>query len=325
MIGIVILNWNGINLLKKFLPSIINYSLNANIYIIDNNSTDGSQLFIKKNYLSVKLIQNKINYGYAKGYNIGLKSINEDILCLINNDVLVTENWLKPIIHSFNSYPEISIAQPIILDLNKPNYFNYSGAAGGFIDKFGYTYCRGRIFNYLEKNSDQYSGLSQIFWASGACFFIRKNVFDSLNGFDSDFFMHQEEIDLCWRAFNNNYKVYNISDSTVFHLGEATLPESPKKLFYNFRNSFLMLIKNVPTLDFLSIIVIRIFLDFLAFLRFIFLGKFSESIMIIKAYYSISKIVYKKIKQRDVFLNTNIYYHKISVAFDYFILKRSKF
>ena len=326
MLGIVILNFNGIELLERFLPNIIKYSNNANVYIIDNNSNDGSQKYIKKNFPSVILIQNEKNYGYAEGYNKGLKYVNDEILCLINNDVLVTKNWLTPIINSFINNANISIAQPTILDLNKKTYFDYAGAAGGFIDKIGYPYCRGRIFNTIEKNENQYFETKEIFWASGACFFIRNNIFKLLNGFDSDFFMHQEEIDLCWRAFNKNIKVFNIGSSFVYHQGGSTLKkENSKKTFYNFRNSFLMLIKNIPIKGFCITISTRILIDFIAFLRFLIIGRFSYAIALIHAYFSIIKYFLRKYNQRQKIHNKNLYFTKKSIVFDYYILKKIKF
>ncbi|MDG2397461.1 MAG: glycosyltransferase family 2 protein [Flavobacteriaceae bacterium] len=325
MIGIAILNWNGKKLLNKFLPSIIKYSKEAKIYVIDNNSSDGSQYFIKANFPTVKLIINDKNYGYAKGYNIGLKLINEEVLCLLNNDVMVQKDWLKPIIKSFNKNESISIAQPLIIDYNNKDYFNYSGAAGGFIDKYGYPFCRGRIFNSIEVNKNQYNDLYKIFWASGTCLFIRKKVFNKLKGFDSDFFMHQEEIDLCWRAYNMGYQTYNVGETKVYHLGEASLPSGPKKVFYNFRNSILMLIKNLPSSNFIEVIISRIIMDFLAFIRFFITGQIFKAVMIIRAYFSALKFILKKIRQRKNMNYKKFYYFKKSIIFDYFILKKVKF
>ncbi|MEO8773952.1 MAG: glycosyltransferase family 2 protein, partial [Gelidibacter sp.] len=204
-IAIVILNWNGKALLEQFLPSVIMHSEEAVIYVADNASTDDSVEFVASHYPTVKIIQNKENGGYAKGYNEALKHVDESIYCLLNSDVEVTENWLKPIAILFKTEAETSIIQPKILDYKNKDYFEYAGAAGGFIDKFGYPFCRGRIFDTLEKDRGQYNDTSQIFWASGACFFIRKSVFENLDGFDESFFAHMEEIDLCWRAYNTDY------------------------------------------------------------------------------------------------------------------------
>ena len=192
-IAIVILNWNGIKLLEKFLPSVVKYSENHTIYVIDNNSDDKSIDFITNNFPDVKIIKNEINYGYAKGYNKGLKHVKEEIYCLLNNDVEVTKNWINPVLKEFVENIKTVVVQPKILNYDKREFFEYAGAAGGFIDYYGYPYCRGRIFNEIEQDNGQYDQNIDIFWASGACFFIRKEVFNSLNGFDEHFYNHMEE------------------------------------------------------------------------------------------------------------------------------------
>jgi GT2 family glycosyltransferase len=246
-IAVVILNWNGRQLLEKFLPSVLEHSPEAEIYVADNASTDDSASFLANMFPQVKLIINNKNYGYAGGYNECLKEVEEDIYVLLNSDVEVTEGWLQPVIDLFETDPETAIIQPKILDYKNKTHFEYAGAAGGFIDKYGYPFCRGRIFDTIEEDQGQYNDDSQIFWASGACFFIRKNVFRELQGFDEGFFAHQEEIDLCWRAFNKNYKARFCHNSVVYHVGGATLNNSnPQKTYLNFRNSLLMILKNVP-------------------------------------------------------------------------------
>jgi GT2 family glycosyltransferase len=184
--AVVILNWNGVNLLEQFLPSVIKYSSQATVFVADNASTDDSIAFVKENFPAVKIIQNKSNFGFAQGYNEALQGLDYEIFALINSDIEVTENWLQPIINSFKTEPETAIIQPKILDFKSKENFEYAGAAGGFIDKYGYPFCRGRVFETIEKDENQYSD-SEIFWASGACFFIRKSVFEALNGFDPDF------------------------------------------------------------------------------------------------------------------------------------------
>src|SRR5690606_35983908 len=211
----------------------------------DNNSSDQSKQYVETYFKNVQWIQLHENFGYAKGYNEALKGIKEEIICLLNTDVEVTENWLQPVLDLFSKDDSIGIIQPKILDYNNKSHFEYAGAAGGFIDKYGYPYCRGRVFNSIEKDSNQYDTSTSIFWASGACFFIRKNVFHSLNGFDESFFAHMEEIDLCWRAYNLNYQTKYVGESTVYHLGGATLnAQNPKKTYLNFRNSLFCLTKN---------------------------------------------------------------------------------
>ena len=199
-VAIVILNWNGAALLKKFLPSVLAFSDDADIYVIDNASTDNSINTLKAYFPQVKIVSNDKNLGFTGGYNQGLKLIEADIYCLLNSDIKVTKNWLRPIVSQFQKNSDIAIIQPKILDLNRPQYFEYAGAAGGFIDQLGYPFCRGRIFQSLEKDEGQFNDITEIFWATGACMFVKSDVFKSLNGFDEDFFAHQEEIDFCWRA-----------------------------------------------------------------------------------------------------------------------------
>ena len=254
--AIVILNWNGQKLLEQFLPSVVNFSLDeATIYIADNASTDDSVSYVKTHFPSVKIIKNSQNGGYSKGYNDALKTIDADIYCLLNSDVEVTENWLKPITEAFRNDINTAIIQPKLLDFKEKTKFEYAGAGGGFIDIFGYPYCRGRIFNYLETDHGQFDDETEIFWASGACLFIRSTVYHEVGGLDEDYFAHQEEIDLCWRTQNLGYKVKYVGSSSVYHVGGATLKETnPHKTFLNFRNSLLNVVKNVPKERFLFVI-----------------------------------------------------------------------
>ena len=245
-LAIVILNWNGKKLLARFLPNVIRYSNDASIYVIDNGSTDDSVAYLYLEFPNVKCIPLQENLGYAGGYNMGLKEIEAEFYCLLNNDVKVTPDWTLPILQHFEKQQETAIVQPHILDFNKPDYFEYAGAAGGYIDRLGFPYCRGRIINTIEKDEGQYNRTQSIFWASGACFFIRKSVFDLLEGFDTDFFAHQEEIDLCWRAHHRGYTSVAIGQSKVYHIGGASLPLSARKIFLNHRNSLFMLLKNLP-------------------------------------------------------------------------------
>ncbi len=318
-IAVVILNWNGAKLLEQFLPSIIAFSSEATIYVADNASTDTSIQVIKEQFPSVKIIQNDGNYGFANGYNIALQQVEEEYYALVNSDIEVTENWLAPILSIFENEKDIAIIQPKILDYKNKEYFEYAGAAGGFIDKYGYPFCRGRLFETIEKDTNQYNDEIEIFWASGACFFIRKEVYRILNGFDGDFFAHQEEIDLCWRAFNLGYKIKFTSKSVVFHVGGATLNQAnPKKTYLNFRNSLLMLLKNLPKKQLLPIIFIRLCLDGLAGIQFIFKGKFSHCFAIIKAHFSFYNLISKNLKKRSDFQKEK-YYHTKSIIYRYFV------
>ena len=324
--AIVILNWNGKKLLEQFLPSVISHSNEATIYVADNASTDDSVNFIKSNFPSVQIIQNTENGGFAKGYNDALKDIDADIYCLLNNDVEVTENWLSPIISIFKSDPNTIIIQPKILDYKHKSYFEYAGAAGGFIDKFGYPYCRGRIFNTVEKDENQYDEINNIFWASGACFFIRKNAFVTLNGLDEAFFAHMEEIDLCWRAKNLDYDIKYIGTSTVFHLGGATLNNTnPRKTYLNFRNSLFMLTKNIPKGQVFYIVFIRLFLDGIAGIRFLITGKFSHFIAVIKSHFSFYWHLPKLLKQRKTLQQKKKYYQTKSIVWSYFVDNKKTF
>ena len=318
-IAVVILNWNGKQLLEKFLPSVVKFSTEATIYVIDNNSDDESVTYLNENYVNIKVLKNLENYGFAKGYNVGLSAIHEDIYVLLNSDVEVTENWLQPIINIFKNEPHTAIVQPKILDYKRKDFFEYAGAAGGFIDKFGYPFCRGRIFDSIEKDHGQYNDEQQIFWASGACFFIRKKVFDDLKGFDQDFFAHQEEIDLCWRAFNDNLGITYCSKSVVYHLGNATLEKSnPKKTFLNFRNSLFMLTKNTPKSRLFFVLFCRMILDGLAGIHFLIQGKFSHFTAILKAHFSFYAL-FKKIYAKRNNQQRQDYFRTKSIVFKYFV------
>jgi len=323
-IAIAILNWNGEKLLRRFLKKVIDNSKEASIYLIDNASTDGSVQYVEYNHPGVKINKLDNNYGYAGGYNRGLNSINEDLICLLNNDVLVKSGWLAPIIDHFENHPQTAIAQPHIMDFNQPNQFEYAGAAGGFIDRLGYPYCRGRIFEDLEVDEGQYDKDEKIFWASGACFFVRKKVFDSLKGFDEDFFAHMEEIDFCWRAFNQNLSVYSLYRSKVYHLGGGTLKPSSRKTYLNFRNSLFLLLKNLPEKRFIRIFE-RMVWDGLAFLFFILKFNFINAFSVLKSHYSFY-LNFQKFNRKHEENHEFIHYFKESfLPLSYFFLKKKKF
>ncbi|RRQ45023.1 glycosyltransferase family 2 protein [Chryseobacterium sp. SC28] len=261
-VAIAILNWNGKDWLAKFLLSVVKYSPNAKIYVIDNASTDDSLEFLKSNFPQVQVVQNHSNSGFAAGYNHGLKAINADIYCLLNSDVEVTENWISPIIKLFCDDPDIAAIQPKILDYNQKNKFEFAGAGGGMIDNLGYPYCRGRVFENIELDNGQYDDETEIFWASGCSLFIRSEDFWKMNGFDERFFAHHEEIDLCWRLKNEGRKIYYSGKSTVYHVGGGTLKkENPEKTYLNFRNNLTMLVKNLPASKVFFILFFRLSLD----------------------------------------------------------------
>ncbi|SHH03290.1 hypothetical protein SAMN05443549_11212 [Flavobacterium fluvii] len=318
-IAVVILNWNGTKLLEQFLPSVIKYSPEAEIYVADNASTDDSVAFVKAYFPTVKIVENESNFGFAQGYNEALKHIDSEIYALVNSDIEVTENWLKPILETFENEPKTAIIQPKLLDFKQKEYFEYAGAAGGFLDKYGYPYCRGRVFKTLEKDNGQYDDNCEIFWASGACFFIRSSVYDELKGFDTDFFAHQEEIDLCWRAFNKGHQIKYNSQSVVFHVGGATLEHgNPKKTFLNFRNSLLMLLKNLPKKQLIPIILVRLLLDGVAGVKFLFQGNFKHLLAIVKAHFSFYSLVFEHYKKREPFQYEK-YYKTKSIVYQYYV------
>ena len=317
-LAIIILNWNGKKLLEQFLPSVIQHSKDADIYVADNASTDDSIVFIKSNYPSITIIQNKENGGYAKGYNDALKSVKADVFCLLNSDVEVTSNWLNPIIKTFNNDKNTAIIQPKILDYNKKDYFEYAGAAGGFIDKYGYPYCRGRIFNTLEQDQGQYNDTIEIFWSTGACLFIKNDIFKRLNGFDEYFFAHMEEIDLCWRAKNLGYSIKYVGASEIYHVGGATLKKSnPKKTFLNFRNSLIALTKNANGFI-LGKIFVRLILDGIVSLKFLLEFKPKHTLAILKAHFSYYYHLKHILTQRQSIKNKIKYYTRTSIVLDYF-------
>lgn len=317
-IAVVILNWNGKKLLEQFLPSVIQYSQEATIYVADNASTDDSVSFIKANYPTIKIINNSGNYGYAKGYNEALQFVEEEIYALVNSDIEVTENWLQPILELFKE-EKVAIAQPKILDYKNKKLFEYAGAAGGFIDKYGFPFCRGRVFETLEEDKGQYNDIIDIFWATGACMFIRKKVFRELNGFDADFFAHQEEIDLCWRAHNKGYITKYCGISTVYHVGGATLKTgSPMKTFLNFRNSLWMMLKNLPTAKLFPVLFLRLIFDGIAGIKFLAEGKPKHLWAVLKSHFYFYCYLVKYLKKRDLIQQEN-YYKIKSVVYRYFI------
>ena len=324
-VAVVILNWNGKKLLEQFLPSVVRYSKEVTIYVADNASTDDSVAFVKTHFPDVKLVVNTTNTGYAGGYNEALQHIEADIYALVNSDVEVTENWLQPIIKTFQEESNTAIIQPKILDFKNKAYFEYAGAAGGYIDQYGYPFCRGRIFTTLEKDQGQYDYNQDIFWASGACFFIRSTVYKELNGFDASFFAHQEEIDLCWRAINKGYSIKYLFESKVYHVGGATLEQgNPKKTELNFRNSLLMLTKNLPNKVLFRVLFIRMLLDGIAGMKFLFEGQPKHTLAIVKAHFVFYHLFLNNYRKRTDFQLKKYYYTK-NIVFNYFVNKQDYF
>ncbi|MDP2336800.1 MAG: glycosyltransferase family 2 protein [Bacteroidota bacterium] len=266
-IAIVILNWNGVKLLQQFLPSVIEFSKNnsTEIVVADNGSTDDSLSLLRKEFPTVKILDLKRNFGFARGYNEALKQIDADYFVILNSDVEVTSGWLESPIRLMEADQTIAAVQPKILSYHQKTHFEYAGAAGGFIDRFGYPFCRGRIFNEVEADTGQYDQTTDIFWATGACMFVRGRLFHEVGGFDGDFWAHMEEIDLCWRLKNRGYRVVYSPKSAVFHVGGGTLSyDNPQKLFLNFRNNLWLLYKNLPGNQLFYLLFIRMVLDALA-------------------------------------------------------------
>ena len=325
-VAVIILNWNGEKLLEQFLPSVVAYSNEAIIYVADNASTDSSVSFVSEKFPSVHILRNSENGGYAKGYNDALKSLSEDVFVLLNSDVEVTENWLTPIISAFKEDPNLVAAQPKILDFKNKSFFEYAGAAGGYIDKLGYPYCRGRIFTTLEKDEGQYDDTTSIFWASGACLFVKNSAFWKVGGFDEDLFAHQEEIDLCWRMHSQGGIIKYIGTSTIYHVGGATLAAAnPKKTFYNFRNSLLILVKNAKGMNVWWLIIQRLILDGMAGIQYLLKGKPSHFLAILKAHFSFYRHLPRFLQKRKKHASNYAYFSIKSIVWHYYIAKKRNF
>tara|TARA_R110000868_G_scaffold34926_1_gene125555 strand:- start:33 stop:1040 length:1008 start_codon:yes stop_codon:yes gene_type:complete len=325
-VAVVILNWNGKSFLEKFLPSVIINSAQANIYVADNASSDGSLAFLKEKFPSVTLINNKENCGFAGGYNKALKHLNEEFFVLLNSDVEVTPNWLPPIIEIFDLEEQTAIIQPKILSFYDKASFEYAGAAGGFIDKNGYPFCRGRIFDSLEKDKGQYDTVREVFWATGACMFIRSKIYKELGGLDDDFFAHMEEIDLCWRTKRAGFKVMVQPKSVVYHVGGGTLDKSnPFKTFLNFRNGLELLAKNLPKNKLVGRVFIRLLWDAVAAIKFLITGQSKDFVAVIRAHFAF----YSRLKKTLVKRNGNYMelkeHYRGNIIFDYYLKRKKKF
>ena len=285
--AIVILNWNGKKFLEQFLPSVLQTTYKPlQCIVADNASTDDSVAFVKANYPEIRIIQNAQNWGFAKGYNEALKQVDADYYVILNSDVEVSPGWLEPMVELLDNDKTIAACQPRILSYHEKNRFEYAGAAGGWIDRYGYPFCRGRVFDVTEEDLGQYNTSEPICWASGAALFIRSAVFHQLEGFDEYFFAHQEEIDLCWRIQLAGYKIYACPSSIVWHVGGGTLQkDNPKKTFLNFRNNLVMLAKNLPLLKKITVMPVRFFLDLTTALRGLLSGQPGYFAAVLKAHF----------------------------------------
>ena len=275
-IAVVILNWNGASMLRQYLGDVIRYSVDdeAVVYVADNASTDDSVEMLRSEYPQVKVILLEKNWGFAEGYNKALSQIEAEYYVLLNSDVKVTHHWLQPLVEFMDAHRDVAACQPKLLSIIDTDSFEYAGACGGFIDLYGYPFCRGRVFNTIERDKGQYDTAMPILWATGACMMIRSSDYWNAGGFDGRFFAHNEEIDLCWRLRLLGRKVYCIPDSAVFHLGGGTLPKSnPMKTYLNFRNNLTMLYKNLPDRELRKVMRMRFWLDWLAALQMLVLGR----------------------------------------------------
>lgn len=331
-VAVVILNFNGKQFLEQFLPSVTKHSVSHKIIVADNNSSDDSVSFLKSNYPAIQIIQNKSNTGFAQGYNDALKSVDAEYYVLLNSDVEVTESWIENVITLMDANPAIAACQPKILDFNNRNKFEYAGAAGGFIDKYGYPFCRGRVFNSLEEDKNQYSNSMEVFWATGACMFVRSKAFWEVGGFDGDYFAHMEEIDLCWRLKNIGKKIFVEPKSVVYHVGGGTLNKlSSRKTFLNFRNNLTTLTKNHPSGFLFFKIIFRMKLDGIAAFKFLLDGQPKHFFAVIRAHFAfygwlpktLSKR--KKAKQHPNFKFTMSKAYNGNVVLEHFIRKKKHY
>jgi GT2 family glycosyltransferase len=302
-VAVVILNYNGASMLAKFLPSVIEYSPGADIVVADNASTDNSVAVLRESFPAVRLIQLDRNYGFAGGYNKALEQVDAEYFLLLNSDVEVAEGWIEPLLSFMEQYPAAVACQPKILAYNNKAYFEYAGAAGGFIDRYGYPYCRGRLFDTVEEDNGQYNDVCRVFWATGAAMMVRSDAFRKAGGFDDRFFAHMEEIDLCWRMLARGGEIYVVPQSRVYHVGGATLNKSnPRKTFLNFRNNLLMLYKNLPADELRCVMCARAVLDYVAAFKFLLTGAWGDfkAVLAARREYRRMRGGYKNVREQNI-------------------------
>lgn len=322
--AIVILNYNGKKHLQTYLPSVVEHSTGYRIIVADNGSTDDSVRYIKKKFKSVELLLNTKNLGFAGGYNWALSQVESDYYILLNSDVEVTQNWVSPLIQLLESSDSIAACQPKIRSFTDKEKFEHAGAAGGFVDKFGYPFCRGRIFD-TEIDSNQYDQKDEIFWATGACFAIKAEAFHEVGGFDDDFYAHMEEIDLCWRLKSLGRQVYYTGESTIFHLGGGTLSKSnPRKTFLNYRNNLFMLLKNLPATQLIPVIFARLCLDGISAFRHLLQGDFGNFWAIFTSHFAFYGKFFRMFGKRKIPSLPSKMYNG-SIVFEYFLKKHRTF
>ncbi len=324
-VAVVILNYNGKDFLEKFLPNVIeNSSDTAEIIVADNKSTDDSVDFMRNNFPNIRLIINDFNGGFATGYNIALRQVEADYYILLNSDIEVTPHWIEPVIELMESDKKIAACQPKILSYHDKTKFEYAGAAGGYIDKYGYPFCRGRMFQDLETDNGQYDDVKEVFWATGACLFVRADLYHKFGGLDDDFFAHMEEIDFCWRMKNLDYKIMYCPDSKIYHIGGGTLPKSSaRKTYLNFRNNLSLLMKNLPEGTVFWTIFYRFFLDWIAAFKFLCDGSFTDFFAVTRAHLSFLRHIRILRKKRSKYTHKKVskVYQK-NIVFKYFLGKK---
>lgn len=332
-VAIVILNWNGRKMLEEYLPTVLKFSHeDAMVYVADNASSDGSVKFVEECFPDVEIIRLDNNWGFAEGYNKALKMIDAQYYILLNSDVEVTCDWLKPLIEYMDYNVQVAACQPKLLSVSDKDRFEYAGASGGYMDKYGYPFCRGRIFDNVEDDRGQYDDNAEIFWATGACMMIRSEDYWKAGGLDARFFAHNEEIDLCWRLRMLGRKIYCIPDSVVYHVGGGTLNKSnPMKTFLNFRNNLTMLYKNLPADEFKHVMRVRCFLDYIAaFETLIFKGNMGDFRAILRARKAFRKWIsdFKEDRERiqNAAIEKNIPERRMySILWKYYIRGRKRF
>ena len=333
LVSIVILNWNGRNYLEQFLPALVKHTTlpGAEIVVADNGSVDNSLEFLKKGYPGVRTIELEKNHGFSGGYNRAFEQLDAKYMLLLNSDIEVSEHWLEPMVELMEKDETIAACTPKILDYTRRTHFEYAGAAGGFIDRYGYPFCRGRIFDHLEEDIGQYKDSTDLFWGSGACLMVRTELYRDSGGLDEQFFAHMEEIDLCWRFQHMGYRIRYVPSSTIFHVGGATLQRgNPFKTYLNFRNNLLLLYKNLPAKGRGSILFTRMILDGISALRFLLQGAFKDFWAVFRAHMAFygMKSSYGGIKNQNNYSKNNVIVNGIypgSIVAEFFLKKRRKF
>jgi GT2 family glycosyltransferase len=329
LVSIVILNWNGRLYLEQFLPSVLSSTYtNFEVVVIDNASSDDSVPFLKTSYPGIKILPLPENFGFAKGYNEGLKQVKADYYILLNSDVEVEKGWIEPVIALMQSNKNIAACQPKLLQFKNKKLFEYAGAAGGWLDHLGYPFAKGRIFDVCEEDSGQYDDPEPIFWASGAAMFVRASVYHQLEGLDEYFFAHQEEIDICWRMQLAGHKIFSCPQSVVYHVGGGTLPKgNSKKVFLNFRNNLVMMAKNMRAAEAFWKIWYRFFLDAVSAIKSLFAGEGTYFIAVIKAHFAFLHWLFFMKKKKPVYRKKRRLhgYLRKSVVWNHFVLGKSRF